>query len=99
MHMPDNNQMEQMVQDHEKRISQLEKNYDEVRREMTTIHNGQLRIENTLLIESKEQKELLKKLIDQKFGLDVINTSGKWRFFITALGSGGILYLLFELLK
>jgi hypothetical protein len=91
--------IEQMVQDHEKRIGQLEKNYDEVKRDIAQIQNGQLRIETTLLQESRDQKALLNKIITQKFSIDKINTTEKWKFLGALVGSGGILYVIIELIK
>lgn len=93
------NNVREMVQDHEKRISQLEKNYDEVKRDIAQIQNGQLRIETTLLQESRDQKALLNKIITQKFSIDKINTVEKWKFLLALFGSGGILYLIIELIK
>jgi hypothetical protein len=91
--------IEQMVNDHEIRISKLEQSYDQMQRDIATIQNGQLRIETTLLQESRDQKALLTKLINQKFTLDKINTTNKWKVFGSIVGSGGILYLLIELIK
>jgi hypothetical protein len=89
-----------ILQDHEKRISELEKNFG-------IIQNSQLRIENTLLDESRQQKDLLHKLIDHKFvldktqlkqtfDLDKINILKKWEFWIASIGSGGILFFIAE---
>lgn len=89
-----------ILKDHEKRISELEKNFG-------IIQNSQLRMESTLLNESRLQKDLLHKLIDQKFvldktqlkqtfDLDKINILKKWEFWIASLGSGGILFFVAE---
>jgi hypothetical protein len=90
----------QVLQDHEKRITELETNFG-------IIQNTQLRMESTLLNESRLQKDLLHKLIDQKFvldktqlkqtfDLDKINILKKWEFWIAAIGSGGILFFIAE---
>ncbi|PTY76932.1 hypothetical protein B5V89_16520 [Heyndrickxia sporothermodurans] len=51
--------MESIVQDHEKRILALEKNYADLTNKMQAVETGQLRIEKTLLEEGKEQKNLI----------------------------------------
>jgi hypothetical protein len=89
-----------ILKDHEKRITELEKNFG-------IIQNSQLRMESTLLNESRMQKDLLHKLIDQKFvldktqlkqtfDLDKIDILKKWEFWIAAIGSGGILFFIAE---
>lgn len=94
---------DQILKDHENRIQTLEKNYDQMQRDIAQIQNGQLRIETTFLQESRDQKNLLNKLIDQKFDLDKTNLTSRWKFILTACGSGGIfvvvLLALFELIK
>lgn len=83
--------MEQIVQDHEKRIQQLEKSYDEVKKEITGIHTAQYRMETTILRESQEQKELIRKVLEHQFGLDKINLENKWKLWITVLSSGSVI--------
>lgn len=48
--------MESIVQDHEKRILELEKNYGEVRKEITVVQTSQTKIENMLYTQNTEQK-------------------------------------------
>jgi hypothetical protein len=92
--LEDNN----ILQDHEKRITDLEKNYAEVKKDLAVVNNSQLRMETTLLNESREQKILLNKLIDHQFGLNKLNLAGKWQFWAATVGSGGVLYLILEFL-
>lgn len=88
--------MHEIVQDHERRIVELEKNHTEMK-------NGMLRIENTVLQEGKEQKQLLNKLMDHFFDerKDVRNTKIKlteirWSTIAGLLGGGGGLALLIQ---
>lgn len=60
--------MESMVQDHEKRILELEKNYNEVKKEITVVQTSQAKIENMLYTQNTDQRELIdkqNKLIEQ----------------------------------
>lgn len=60
--------MESMVQDHEKRILELEKNYSEVKKEITVVQTSQSKIENMLYTQNTDQRELIdkqNKLIEQ----------------------------------
>jgi hypothetical protein len=81
------------LDDHEKRIVELEKNYAETK-------NGMLRLENTVLQEGKEQKQLLNKLIDHFFTerQEVRQTRVKlseirWQTVAALLGGGGAIAL------
>src|SRR5690606_7716546 len=53
--------MESIVQDHEQRILELEKNYSEVQKEITIVQTSQSKIENMLYKQNTEQKELIDK--------------------------------------
>jgi hypothetical protein len=85
--------MEDRLDDHEKRISDLEKNQYEMR-------NSMLRIENTVLSEGKEQKQLLNKLLDHFFEdrKDVRNVKVRlseirWTTLVGLFGTGGAIAL------
>jgi TolA-binding protein len=90
---------DQILKDHENRIQTLEKNYDQMQRDIAQIQNGQLRIETTLLQESRDQKALLNQIIKQKFNLDKINTIGKWKLLIVIFGGSGLIYLIIDLIR
>lgn len=51
--------MERMVQDHEQRLTVLEKNYSDMQQKMQAVETGMHRVEKTLLVEGKEQKDLI----------------------------------------
>jgi hypothetical protein len=59
--------MEGMVQDHERRIAELEKQAVETK-------NQYLRLENTVLIGSKSTEELLNKVLDKVLDLKAAET-------------------------
>lgn len=90
--------IDQRFDDHEKRISELEKNHTEMK-------NGMLRIENTVLQEGKEQKQILNKLMDHFFEerKDVRQGNLKlseirWQTIAALLGGGGVLALIIQYL-
>ena len=89
--------MQEMVQDHEKRIFNLEQNYSEVQRELTTVQNSQLRTENTVLSESRAQKELLNKLLDHVLGTQKFNLTKRWQLILAMFGGGGLFCALIQL--
>ena len=53
--------MEKMVQDHEQRLTVLERNYTDMQQKMQSVETGMHRVEKTLLVEGKEQKDLINK--------------------------------------
>lgn len=89
--------MQHMVQDHEKRIIKLEQNYSEVQRELTNVQNSQLRTENTVLSESREQKDLLNRLLDHVLGAQKFNLTKKWQLILAIFGGGGIFYAIIQI--
>lgn len=78
--------MHEIVQDHERRIVELERNQAELK-------NGMLRIENTVLQESSKQTDLLNKLIDHHFSNKSELIKSKGLVISSLIGSGGILVL------
>ena len=97
--MEENAEMERIVQDHERRIADLEKNHSEIRNEIRLIQGSQYKIENTVLNESKEQKDLLNKLVDHHLGMKTSNNSNRWKFAIALVSGGGLFYVVFEAVK
>jgi hypothetical protein len=87
-----NIKLDEIVQDHEKRIIELEKN-------SLLVNNTLLKVENTLLTESRETRALLNKMIEKQFGLAKINLAKKWEFWFAIVGSGGILYAVLDVLS
>ncbi len=102
--------MEKMVQDHEQRILTLERNYSEVKKEMTAVQTSQLEIKGTLLKESQEQKELINKqrkeqdalfktLVDHTLGIRKNNSNKKWELALAIFGGGGLFYGVIEIIQ
>ncbi|QTD40659.1 hypothetical protein [Sporosarcina sp. Te-1] len=102
--------MESIVQDHEKRILELEKNYGEVRKEITVIQTSQAKIENMLFTQNTEQKELIDKhqreqtalldtLLQHTLGMKKDNNKQRKDILVALFGGGGILFLLIEALQ
>jgi len=89
--------MQIMVQDHEKRILTLEKNYSEVQRELTNVQNSQLRTENTVLETSRQQKELLEKLLDHVLDTKKFSLTKKWQLILAIFGGGGAFYAIIQI--
>jgi hypothetical protein len=83
--------MEQQLLDHESRIKTLEQNYGTLVGEITSVKNGQLQLENTVLKTSQDQNGLLNKLIDQTFDLKKTKMVGRKEIIVASIGGGGIL--------
>lgn len=99
--------MESMVQDHEKRIIELERNYSEVTKEINAVQASQSKIENMIYTQNTEQKEinqkyqkeqrdLLNTLINHTLGIRKDTNKHKWQVLAAAVGGGGFFYLLIE---
>lgn len=58
--------MQELFQDHEKRISTLELRNEEFSKRLTSIENTQLKLESTLMRESGEQKGLLRDILSHQ---------------------------------
>ena len=102
--------MESIVQDHEKRILELEKSYGEVKKEITVVQTSQAKIENMLYTQNTEQKELIDKhqkeqtalldtLLSHTLGIKKDNGKQRKDIFIALFGGGGVLFLLIETLQ
>lgn len=105
--------MEELVQDHEKRITILEKNYanfeiklNTVETKLDTVEKGQYRVENTVTAEFRENRGLLNRLIENQFKLDKQKLSSKEKIILAAvsllsggLGAGGIVSLVLHFTK
>lgn len=91
--------MDQRLDDHEKRITSLEKNYDEMK-------YGIVKLENTVLSEGKEQKQLLNKLIDHFFedrketrNSKVKLSEIRWTTLVSLFGGGSAIVLVIQWLS
>lgn len=102
--------MESIVQDHEKRILELEKSYGEVKKEITIVQTSQSKIENMLYTQNTEQKELINEhqaeqkelmgtLLHHTLGIKKDNNQQRKDIIIALLGGGGVLFLLIETLQ
>jgi len=102
-------ELENIVQDHEKRILALEQNYSEVKKEITQVQTSQSKIEGMLYSQNIEQKKLLedhqseqKKLLDtllsHTLGIKKDSNNHKWGILAAAMSGGGIIALLVEIL-
>lgn len=95
--------VDQRIENHETRITALEKNYSDLTNKMQSVETGQLRIEKTLLEEGKEQKkliseyqdeqqELLSKLLEHTLNIKKNNSYRKWDLALALFGGGGLIY-------
>ncbi len=102
--------MESIVQDHEQRILELEKNYNEVKKEITVVQTSQAKIENMIYKQNTEQRELINKhqkeqskmfnvLLEHTLGIKKVDAKEKWKLAGVLVGSGGLLYAIFEFLQ
>lgn len=100
--------MDMRLNDHETRITALEKNYADLTNKMQSVETGQLRIEKTLLEEGKEQKklineqreeqqELLDKLLEHTLNIKKNNAYRRWDLALALFGGGGLIYGLISL--
>lgn len=91
-----NTSMNEIVQDHERRIVILEKNFEEMK-------NGMLKIENTVLAEGREQRAMLSQVIQYSFDdrqHKRENTTKlkqlTWTTLSSILGTGGVVFLIIQ---
>lgn len=100
--------IDERIENHEERITALEKNYADLTNKMQAVETGQLRMEKTLLEEGKEQKklineqreeqqELLNKLIEHTLNIKKNNNYKKWDLVLALFGGGGLIYWLINL--
>lgn len=100
--------VDQRIENHETRITALEKNYSDLTNKMQSVETGQLRIEKTLLEEGKEQKkliseyqdeqqELLSKLLEHTLNIKKNNSYRKWDLALALFGGGGLIYAVISL--
>lgn len=100
--------VDERFEDHETRITALEKNYADLTNKMQSVETGQLRIEKTLLEEGKEQKalinkqreeqqQLLNKLLEHTLNIKQTNANKKWDLALALFGGGGLIYGLISL--
>ena len=86
--------MQEQLLDHETRIKSLELSYANLVGEITSVKNGQLQLENTVLKTSQGQSDLLNKLIDNTFDLKKTNVVSRKEMVIAAISGGGVLGIL-----
>ncbi|EEG69863.1 hypothetical protein BIFPSEUDO_04511, partial [Bifidobacterium pseudocatenulatum DSM 20438 = JCM 1200 = LMG 10505] len=102
--------MDERIENHETRITALEKNYADLTNKMQAVETGQLRIEKTLLVEGKEQKklinqqreeqqELLNRLLEHTLNIRKITAIKKWDLALALFGAGGLIYAVISLLE
>ena len=94
-----NKEVIDLVQDHEKRITQLEKNEQELK-------NSMLRLENTVINSSNTTNNLLNKLVDHHFSDKTEQTKSKTEIIKAKiglwsgiLGAGGVVVLFLQWLS
>lgn len=97
--------MESMWNDHEGRIKILETNYSKLEGKMQSVETGQYRIEKTVLESSRDQTNLLTKLIDNQFNLSKKKLSKKEKVQIAAIttlgtiiGGGGAVTIILSII-
>jgi hypothetical protein len=83
--------MKDIILDHEDRIKNLEMSYSRLEGKLTSVENGQLQLENTVLKTSQGQSELLNKLIDNTFDLNKTKAIGRKEIILALVGGGGVL--------
>lgn len=83
--------MKEIILDHEDRIKSLEYSYSRLEGKLTSVENGQLQLENTILKTSQDQSKLLTKVIDNTFDLNKTKLIGRKEIWIAVLGGGGAL--------
>lgn len=98
--------MEEVVQDHEKRITVLEEQYRQVGIKLNEVEKGQYRLENTVTSEFRENRGLLNRLIENQFKLDKQKMTGREKIILAiialfsgGIGAGGIVTLVLQFLK
>ncbi|MFP7480182.1 hypothetical protein [Terribacillus saccharophilus] len=91
-----NTPMNEIVQDHERRIVLLEKTVEKM-------ENGMLKIENTVLAEGREQRAMLQEVIKYSFDDQQHKRDNKTKLkqltFTTIsslLGTGGVVFLIIQ---
>lgn len=100
--------VDEKIENHEERITALERNYTDLTNKMQAVETGQLRIEKTLLVEGKEQKklineqreeqqELLNKLLEHTLNIKKNNAYRRWDLALALFGGGGLIYGLISL--
>jgi hypothetical protein len=98
----------QRLDDHEKRIGELETNYGKVIQKIDSMERGQVELQNIVLKSSGDQKDLLNKLIEHSLGISVkqeetkgevskLKISSRKEIIIGLIGGGGITGILVSL--
>lgn len=88
--------MPQRLDDHESRIQSLEAYRLEQEKLNAEISRKLSETENTVLKESGKQQEMTQKLLDHVLKTKTYAQQQFWKVAGTAVGTGGVLYLVFE---
>jgi mevalonate kinase len=98
--------MEEVVQDHERRITILEQKYEQFDIKLNAVEKGQYRLENTVTSEFRENRGLLNRLIENQFKLDKQKMTSKEKVTLSiitlvsgGLGAGSIVSLVLAFIK
>ena len=83
--------VEELILDHEDRLKILEKNYSNLVGEITSVKNGQLQLENTVLKTSQDQSGLLNTLITNTFDLKKTKMISRKEIVIAILSGSSVL--------
>jgi len=93
-------------ENHEQRITDLEKSYVALENKINVVETGLYRVENTVVAEFREQRGLLNRLIENQFKLDKQKLTGKEKVRLAlislltgGLGAGGIVSLILHFTK
>jgi len=89
------------IDDHEERITTLERNYGEVINKITNMEKAQVETQNVLLKEFSSTKDMLNNqnqmnqtLLEQMYGIKTLKITTRKDIFIGLLGGSGIVGIL-----
>lgn len=95
--------IEQVINDHENRLKKVETGIENLTKEMTTMQNSQIKLENTVMKEGRDTREILNKLLDHFFKTDTqkldMKKEVKLKIIATVgslLGAGGAVTMLVQ---
>jgi hypothetical protein len=83
--------VQEQLLDHENRLKTLEDNYGKFVGEITSVKNGQLQLENTVLKTSQDQSGLLNTLITNTFDLKKTKMVSRKEIIIAVLSGSSVL--------
>ncbi len=95
--------MENIVQDHERRLLKVEEEMKDVKDKLTSVENVNLQTQNIVLSQNKNMQENFDKLLTGVIDIKKTNVSGKYsmfsQVFTGALGAGGAVYGVIEVIR